>query len=88
MSAKKVSPKNGNGHAHAPVIRIASLKNPKSGNTALIRVRGDGRLADKRDAQRVGVARVTAWREVEADTWAKATAVFRAGKGRKVSASK
>ncbi len=70
----------------APVIRLTELTNPKTKKTVYARVASDGRLG-KRDAEHLGIKKVTAWLEVEAKTWADATKAARAGRGRKVRAS-
>lgn len=76
MSRKKAaSTKRGS------VIRIAALQNPKTKRTVFERVTADGRLS-KRAAAQLGIKRVEAWKEVEARTWAAATKLVRAGKGK------
>jgi hypothetical protein len=66
------------------VIRIAKLKNPKTDREVLERVTADGRLS-KRAVAKLGVKKVATWTEVEAKTWAQATKLVRAGKGKKVA---
>lgn len=69
------------------IIRIAVLKNRATGRDVLERVTADGRLS-KRAAKHLGVKKVTDWTEVEADGWAAATKIVRAGKGTKGRATK
>jgi hypothetical protein len=61
------------------IIRIAKLKS-KSGREIYERVTADGKLS-KRAAVKLGITKVATWVEVEAKTWAAATAQVRAGKG-------
>ena len=87
MKAKKASPKKTNGKAErVRVIRIVALTNPQTKREALERVTAEGKIASARQAKKFGVKTVKAWTEVEADTWAKAAEMFRAGKGKKVTA--
>ena len=80
MSRKKAaSPKSGS------VIRIATLTNPKTKRQVFERVTADGRLS-KRAAANLGVKRVAKWIEVAASSWAQATKLARAGKGKTVMA--
>ena len=66
---KKI-PSTQNGRApRGPVIRVAALKNPKTGKTILVRVTADGRL-DKRTVAHLGIKRASSWLEVEAARWA------------------
>jgi hypothetical protein len=67
----------------SPIIRIAKLKS-KSGREIYERVTADGRLS-KRAAAKLGVKKVSTWVEVEAKSWAQATKLVRAGKGKKVA---
>jgi hypothetical protein len=86
--AKAPAKANGNGKVVGrKVIRLVAIKNEKSGREALVRVTRDGRVTDARTAARVGAKKPFAsWTEVEADSWAQATALYRAGKGTKASA--
>jgi len=67
------------------VIRIAVLENPETKRKVCIRVTKDGHLAGLRYVQRFGVKKVATWMEVEAKSWAQATKLVRAGKGKKVA---
>ena len=78
---KPAAKASGNGKVHARVIRIVVLTNPKTKREALQRVNAEGRLIDARAQKRFDVKRVERWTEVEADTWAEATKLYRAGKG-------
>ena len=76
--ATKASSKRGS------VIRVATLQNPKTKRQLFVRVTKDGKLG-KRDAQHLGVKQVAAWVEVPAKSWAQATKLVRAGKGKRVT---
>ena len=68
------------------IIRIAIVKNRATGRDVLERVTADGRLTT-RAAKHLGVRSVKSWTEVEAESWAQATKMVRAGKGTKGRAS-
>jgi hypothetical protein len=88
--SRKQSPKAAATSAQpGPIIRIAVLKNPKTGRDVFERVTADGRLSS-RAAARIGVQRVRAWKEVPAASWASATKAVRAGAGaaKRASSSK
>ena len=85
-SLKKVASKraatNGNGKVHAHIIRVASVVNPQTKKNVLVGATLDGKISDARIAKRLKITRaLSSWREVEAETWAEATAAFKAGKG-------
>jgi hypothetical protein len=61
------------------VIRIVQVE-----SGALVRVTKQGVITDSRLAERYGITKpFKSWTEVAADSWAKATAAYRAGKGTK-----
>ncbi len=66
------------------IIRIAVLENPETKRKVMARVTQAGKLG-KRDAQHLGVKKVTSWVEVAAQSWSQATKLVRAGKGKKVA---
>jgi hypothetical protein len=85
-STKKVASKrattNGNGKVHGRVIRVASVVNPTTKKNVLVGATLDGKISDPRIAKRLKITRaLSSWREIEAETWAAATAAFRSGKG-------
>ncbi|MGH2406355.1 MAG: hypothetical protein ACRDGN_18115 [bacterium] len=70
----------------APIIRVATITNPKTKRVCLVRVTADGRLVGARYARHFGVKKVATWTEVEARSWAQATKAVRGGKGKQVHA--
>jgi len=79
---------SGNGTApHHRIIRVASVLNPQTKHAVLVGATLDGKISDPRIASRLKIKRtLQSWREIEAESWAAATAAFRAGKGTPVTA--
>ncbi len=78
---RKQSPKaTATGTRPGPIIRIAVLKNPKTKRDVFERVTADGKL-NARAAERLGISRVKAWKEVAATSWRGATKAVKAGAG-------
>ena len=88
MSKKKASPKTSSKGkaARGAVIRVASVLNPKTEREILARVREDGTIVGEDEQKKLGVKKVKSWVEVETSIRSEASAAFRAGKGKKVSA--
>jgi len=84
--SKKIPATTNGKAARGLVIRVATIKNPRTGKTILVRVTTDGRL-DKRTAAHLGIKRASSWVEVATARWAVATKLARAGKGRRVRAA-